>query len=85
MYYVSIALFLKDWLVCAKMTNPIGPQGLQKRLMKFDYKRCHPELVSRAREILDSIHFDDIVKASRGGACFYLYVSLFNINIIILQ
>ena len=72
---LSGILFLGLAIVCAKMSNPIGPSGLQKRLMKFDYKRCHPQMVARAREILDQIHFDDIVKASRGGACFYVYVS----------
>ena len=63
------------------MSNPLGPAGLQKRLMKFDYKRCNPELVARAREILAQVQLSDIVKASRGGACFYVYVSLQSISI----
>ena len=61
--------------MCAKMSNPLGQSGLQKRLMRFDLRKCNPELVARAKQILDRIQLEDIVKKSRGGACFFVYVS----------
>ena len=66
---------LQDWNVCAKMSNPLGQSGLQKRLMRFDFRLCNAEMVSRAKQILDRIQLEDIVKKSRGGACFFVYVS----------
>ena len=57
------------------MSNPLGQSGLQKRLMRFDFRLCNAEMVSRAKQILDRIQLEDIVKKSRGGACFFVYVS----------
>lgn len=65
----------QDWNVCSKMSNPLGQSGLQKRLMRFDLRKCNAELVARAKQILERIQLEDIVKKSRGGACFFVYVS----------
>ena len=43
--------------------------------MKFDPNDVNPEFVARAAEILDGILYEDILKASRAGATFYVFVS----------
>ena len=43
--------------------------------MKFEPNDCPASFVARAAQILDNIAYEDILKASRAGATFYVFVS----------
>ena len=44
--------------------------------MKFEPNDCPSSFVARAAQILDNIAYEDILKASRAGATFYVFVSV---------
>ena len=46
--------------------------------MKFEPNECPSSFVARAAQILDNIAYEDILKASRAGATFYVFVSVRN-------
>ena len=56
------------------MSNPDGRQGLNKRLQNFEVTKLNPEICARARDILDGLEYNKILKASAGGATFYIWV-----------
>ena len=65
----------QDWKECQKLCNTIGKTGLFKRVKEFNMERLHPQVVTRAVDIVSSYRLDDVRDTSAGAGAFYAWVS----------
>ena len=65
----------QDWKKCRAVCNPNGKNGLQRKIMTFDTKAVHPELMARCKEILDEFSVTEVQKISAGAGTFFVWVS----------
>ena len=73
--------FPQEWKTCRAFCNPNGQNGLQSKIMKFDTRKVHLELMARCREVLDEYTMAEVQTVSAGAGTFYVWVStLYNDN-----
>ncbi|KAI0242153.1 hypothetical protein LSAT2_014586 [Lamellibrachia satsuma] len=67
---------MSDWKKCRAFCNPNGKEGLQRKIMKFDIKTVHPELMARCKEVLDKYTVTEVQTVSAGAGTFYVWCLL---------
>lgn len=57
----------EDWKYCQHLCSPHGPQAINRRLPKFKPEKIHPEIVTRATEILNGTSAEEIERLTLIG------------------
>ena len=62
-------------MICQKLCNTIGKQGLFRRVKEFDLSALNFEIAASARRILAKYRLDDVQDTSAGAGTFYAWVN----------
>ncbi|KAI0210892.1 hypothetical protein LSAT2_004331, partial [Lamellibrachia satsuma] len=63
----------KRWKTCRSCCYPDGPNGLQRKFLKFNVSKVPMELVARCKDMLDKHTVTQVQKVSAGAATFYVW------------
>lgn len=73
-YFLSF--IFQRWKRCQRLLNNTGRTGIHRRVREFDLHSLHPEISTRAKEILGEQSLAEVGDKSAGAATFYAWVCI---------